>query len=65
MSGLLQSAKVYWVNCGRCNEFLDLDKVSDFIVDSRSASDYLRSKGWVKTKESGWVCPKCAKKVTK
>jgi hypothetical protein len=51
----------YWLTCGLC----DIDG-EEVIGDTRARrAAHARQLGWVYTKKYGWLCPTCAKEVTK
>jgi hypothetical protein len=54
MTGKICRAYTVW--CKRCSEM-------GFTSFSwkRDAENAFRRRGWKKTKDEGWICPKCAK----
>lgn len=53
--GYISREHTMW--CGLCCHW---DQVAEHYM--RSAIKYFRDMGWKKTKENGWVCPKCQRK---
>ena len=54
--GYISTEKTVW--CGRCG---DWDQRA--LVEHGGHVKQWKKMGWMKTKEHGWVCPSCAKKL--